>query len=713
VLKYLLALTFIAVTQISVANAQNFFVLGAPSSIGVDLSPSTVPFLNVLKNSGGWYTENSSGTDTGEEAALYSTFVNGNHYPTSLTTGGPCPSGPCPSHTFTQVAGYVNPSGTLTIPTGTYVALFTGAQSLSNVGTLAVEGSATFTGGSCTSPSTGRCLVTVTSANSQFAVVIATTDPNGIGNYINNVALVYSPDSTPTNVGVNETAFVANSCLTQMIAACMNPAWVAANKPFISYRMMDWGQTPLNLNKNWSDRSLVSWAFWNENNINDTTTGNTNGYPVEAMLAACDSNPNLKVCWINQPCLSTDSYVTSEATLIQSHFATVPSTYRILPEYCNEWWAQNYLSTIQSQQATGGMAAYPNSASLPCPGAPSSTYSYAFAYSIMRATRTDNLMKSTLGTRVIKEITSQIGNGNDRDDFILQWEDTYCGGSGTNFSGTVASNLNAANGDGVATAPYIGNGNIAPMAWTANSDGGLSNFFHELNYGGVLPQSNVTGNCGNGAGKTCDSGGNTAFTLTSGLSLPSTPPNGTCIGMTFNAAIGASATLAVDGGNAYPLADPGGTALGSGGVSLGQDTVFCLTSATSQGSVTSQWYETNFGDSGGWLASAVAQYATDSTIVNGSYGLNLMGYESGQQFYCFPYNGSTTACEGLYFSANRDVRMGQAYGLYYMELLALPGVTTINHYQDYGPFSFFGEYGMLENIVNTSSARYNAATTVH
>ena len=70
------------------------------SLLGMNLSDAQeeMPFLNVLKMAGGWVPETMPGyQDTGEGTELYSTYVDGNHYPLSLTTG---------SHTFTQVSAY-------------------------------------------------------------------------------------------------------------------------------------------------------------------------------------------------------------------------------------------------------------------------------------------------------------------------------------------------------------------------------------------------------------------------------------------------------------------------------------------------------------------------------------------------------------------------------------------------------------------------------
>ena len=690
---------------------------GSNSALGVDLALGyqPMPFLNILKTAGGWYTIGARGSndDTHEEATLYSTFLNSNHYPTSITTGGRCPGGPCPSHTFTHIAAFPNPGATpgTSIPSGTYVLLFTGTQSYTNLGTFVFQQGGSFQGGLCTSPRTGRCLIKV-DGTQQIEMDITATDPTRIGNYINNISLVYSPDSTSGHVGVNEAAYIANNCATATGAypvGCYNPLWLAQVEPFKTFRMMDWSSTPNNTNTSWAKRSLPTWAFWNENGIGETTTGYIAGYPLEAQIGACLANSN-NICWLNLPCLSNNSYVTSEATLVAS---IAGSSMKIIPEFCNEWWAQSFSGVISSALAAQGKIDYPLAGSQTdpqCQGGPfRSGYSYAFAESILRSIRTDNIFASIMGSQVIKEITWQIGNGDGS--YIFNWKATDCGGSASGFSGSVASNVNAG-----ATAPYISGGMSTPVAWTANADGGLANLFQEINSGGVLPQAVVTGNCGNGAGHTC--GGTTAYTITTGLSLPSTPANGTCIGVTFNSTIGASATLAADGGTAYPIADPAGTALGAGAIQSGNTKGLCFTNATSSGATTAKWYELagggdrGFGYPGGFMAQTISWFTNDNALA-ASMGIDLYGYESGQQFYCFPWNNVFRPCTGLYYAANRDARMGTVYTKLYTALRALSKVKTINHFQDGGSYSPYGEWPLLENITQTHSAKYDAAAAIH
>ena len=648
-----------------------------------------MPFLNVLKLSGGWYTETALGADTGEESTLYSTYADSNHYPTNITFG-----------TTVRVSAYpdLDASSTTPAPSGTYVLLFTSAVTTavncaSNQNCIAIGSGGTL--GVC--PTAGRCLVTV-SGTEKIRVTITADDPTSVGNYLNNIALVYSPDSTSSVIGVNETAFVNSNCMNVVVPACLNPIFLARIAPFKTLRMMEWGATINSLNQNWTDRSLPTWAFWNENQINDATTGNRNGYPVEAQVAACNAvNAN---CWLNMPCMSSQSYVQSEAALVNS---LLNSGLNVYVEYCNEVWNNNsFSSTIQTFMQDAGETAYPNAGtSVGCPGGPFAAFSYLFAYGILQAVLDGQDFVAVMGSRAKRVLGGQAAN-TARNAYILAWLSSNCGGNATLWSGTAA-----ANADYLATAPYFGNGTNDPLAWTAQADGGLTYFFTEQNSGGILPTAVVTGNCGNGAGETCDAGGNTAFTLTSGLSLSDPPPNGTCLAMKFNAAIGTAATLAVDGGTAYPLANDYGVALAAGGVGSGATTTFCFTNATSAGSVTAQWYQNFFlgyvGTSGnGWMAQAIDWWVANAATA-ATYHVGLVAYESGEQYV--PGNNATY--ETWFYAAMRDARMGTAYTTYYTAMRAQSsGVFVV--FEDIGAFSQFGMYGVLENVTATTSPRYSA-----
>ena len=233
--------------------------------------------------------------------------------------------------------------------------LFTGVSNTAAAGTItvtALSGSVTQT---C--PSAGRCVVTGfnPATNDRLRVTITSTDPNASGNYINNIALIYAPDSTTAVVGTNEANFTKANCLIQISASCFNPAWVSLLSPFKTLRMMDWGNTLSNLNQNWSDRSLVSWAFWDENSINDVTTGNPNGIPVEAQVAAC--NAQSANCWLNVPCMASPGYAQSGPRWSAS---ILNPGLKVYAEFCNEIWNNGALTpAIQSFMASAGQSAFP------------------------------------------------------------------------------------------------------------------------------------------------------------------------------------------------------------------------------------------------------------------------------------------------------------------------------------------------------------------
>ena len=123
-----------------------------PSALGMNLSGAQeeMPFLNVLKLAGGWYTEDSSGTDTGEERSLYSTFVDSNHYPTSLMVGGDVQGGPMsftclhPGQRLSIIAVFWLDNGSFTTSVsrlGRSYLLYTGALTAVTAGTILVTAS--------------------------------------------------------------------------------------------------------------------------------------------------------------------------------------------------------------------------------------------------------------------------------------------------------------------------------------------------------------------------------------------------------------------------------------------------------------------------------------------------------------------------------------------------------------------------------------------
>ena len=89
------------------------------------------------------------------------------------------------------------------------------------------------------------------------------------------------------------------------------------------------------------------------------------------------------------------------------------------------------------------------------------------------------------------------------------------------------------------------------------------------------------------------------------------------------------------------------------------------------------------------------------------HGLDLLTYESGQHL-----NGSGGVQENetigdLLIAANRDPRMGEIYQEYFNRLHEL-GVDLSLNYTDVSRYNKYGSWGLLENVGQTDSPKYNA-----
>jgi chitodextrinase len=114
----------------------------------------------------------------------------------------------------------------------------------------------------------------------------------------------------------------------------------------------------------------------------------------------------------------------------------------------------------------------------------------------------------------------------------------------------------------------------------------------------------------------------------------------------------------------------------------------------------------NGGYPGGMIAQTLSWAATNYAIAS-SFGLPLISYEGGQTFV--DYSHSDTTLQNLYAAANRDPRMGTAYTTYLNGWKSLGG-TLFNNYKDVATISIWGYWGALENVLQTSSPKYDALT---
>ena len=202
---------------------------------GVTYYTSEQPF-STFKTAGGWITRTSSIADTNEEALLYSSFLDLNGYPTTLTGG--------PSHTFDRVAAVVlnNQPAPWLYPAGRYVVLYDGE------GTLEYHWDANLN-----THTPGRDLLDVNPGSGGIFVWITSTDPNNVGNYIRNIRLVYAPTATATVTDPNETLLASGELF--------NPTFISRISSFKALRFMWWMQTLSNMQINWADRATPIGYF--------------------------------------------------------------------------------------------------------------------------------------------------------------------------------------------------------------------------------------------------------------------------------------------------------------------------------------------------------------------------------------------------------------------------------------------------------------------
>jgi hypothetical protein len=340
-------------------------------------------------------------------------------------------------------------------------------------------------------------------------------------------------------------------------------------------------------------------------------------------------------------------------------------------------------------------------------------------------------------------------------------------GNCTNYielGGTPYGNLWSGSGtpanyfDVVAVAPYFGY--ILPDSWGADASG-LTRAFTEMNSGGALPT-------GSGANTTTNSGNN--YTLTSsslcGNGGLSSPTNEVVTCLKFNATNTDNATLAVDGGTAYPLYYPIGNSstiyqyqLQSGQVTQGEtvdasfttrtaapawsptttysqnnfvsgsdgntylsngnsnlnhdpinDSISCPGSSTNWTCITPAWWITGAtGASGGMISSAVSSIvtATLNTLTALGVTLPLVSYEFGTSMVAIADPLQTIFIDSI----NADSRMTAAY-ISFLNQTKSAGLTAVqNHYYDIGAWNIFGTWGMKQNTYDVPSAKQNGIYT--
>ena len=107
----------------------------------------------------------------------------------------------------------------------------------------------------------------------------------------------------------------------------------------------------------------------------------------------------------------------------------------------------------------------------------------------------------------------------------------------------------------------------------------------------------------------------------------------------------------------------------------------------------------------GGMIKQVLDYAASDYSVASAAGLPLVAYEGGQTLV--DYSHSDLVLQNFYATANRDPRMGAAYTNFFNGWKSLGGTLFVNFTLS-GIYSQWGYWSLLENILQTSTAKYDA-----
>jgi hypothetical protein len=535
------------------------------------LNSPELPFLNIMKQAAGWWTRSAISQGTGEEAALYGQALDANGYATTLDG-----SSLSPPQTFDRIfcqnllnlTGPYNASQQPYHP-GTYVFLFDGVGTSS---TFIFDGDAT---PDYTNVASGRILLSIPAPTDSGVGLTLRQSGFGTGaNYPKNMRLVYSPDSTAgigggTVVGVNGVG--TNEALLNS-GKMFNPDLIARLKTTLkvnTLRFMDWLGPLGTQHVNWTDRTPLNWAFWNDSK-NGPDFHSNNGVPYEVCFALCNEiGANAHVC---MPILTTDDYVEQAAIL---GLASLNSPLKVYLEYGNEiMFNGGHIDAI-------GLTFFP--------GTNGGALSAGRLFSCIRLIHNGITWKRVWGADAARVVTLFCGwnaftdynrylldvlpNGN-----TLENDDPGAGGASASFTGTITGTALVLSGlsgtvtaqqevkgigvlpgtfiqsgsgtnwivnrsqsvgpismtsayftgavkdnvDAAEVAPYFGYS--VPISWSANT-AGMDKLFNEINAGGEIPT---------GAGVNNLAGTSKIATLVSDAawgngSVPSTPANQTMI----------------------------------------------------------------------------------------------------------------------------------------------------------------------------------------
>lgn len=391
-----------------------------------DYSPQ-LPFVNIFSNSRPWFTQCEAFVDP---ACTYANaWDTGEAGSLALDDNGWIRTlhSLTPAAVFTSAATYWDIPAEF--PGGRYVVLYDG------------QGTIEYRLGAADIPlesQPGRDVVVVDPSKGGILLRITSTDPNSIGNYIRNIRFVSE---------ANESRLTSNRFSQEFLDRLA---------PYQALRFMDWMRTNNSIVTSWGSRAKPSHARYSTEA----------GVPLEVMIEL--ANTADKAPWFNMPHQADDNYVRMFASLTKSNLASHLPVY---VEYSNEVW--NSIFSQSSWVQTQAEQLWPSG---------SDGFMKRLNWFGKRSAEICDIWREVFGDssdRVICAMASQAANSWTAEQALLcpLWNEAPC----------VAHGIRA-----LAIAPYFGDylgqeENFAHvLSWTQSNDGGLTNLFNELEFGGVL-----------------------------------------------------------------------------------------------------------------------------------------------------------------------------------------------------------------------------------
>jgi hypothetical protein len=268
-------------------------VADGASPLGINLAAVTDysdedPFLDRMKNARGWFGQTATTFDTDETAAIQ---LDSRGWVTTLTPRAGSGA------RFTRVATFLMDTGGSQQHNdyaGDYAVRYAGSGSLE-------YGNATLI-----SRSAGRDVIRIGSAG-QVQLRIVSTDPQGSGDYLRNIAVVRLD---------HEARWLAGEIF--------DPDWLALQAPFRTLRFLDWMRI---------NGAAERLPFAERPRISDAFYSSAAGVPLEIMTAL--SNLQDAEPWFTMPTHASDADISAFAARV---LATLEAGRRVYVEYSNEVW---------------------------------------------------------------------------------------------------------------------------------------------------------------------------------------------------------------------------------------------------------------------------------------------------------------------------------------------------------------------------------------